>query len=271
MAALADDVRGYIGVGRESYAGPTAKLLTAVKADRRKPRDFGGVNLVARLADRVRTGDGPQRGRARDRSEYGDYSNTIGQSFVVRGFAATDHRLLGMTTRFLLKQQCNAGFFREDMDSSDYTCRGGRGEGLSKPSIDSTAYAVMALSVARRHGIGGLRDDIRSAVSWLRGRQNDNGSFDGVAGPSANSTGLVAVVLRNRFERAADRAVKWLSRRQVTAVNSQGTALSGDVGAVANNRQAFRAGAEDGIIDGTRGSWYLATAQSAPALDVPRR
>ncbi len=272
LAALADNVGSYIGAGRESYAGPTGKLLTAATADRRDPRDFGGVNLVARLADRIRTGDGPQRGRAVDRSQYGEYSNTIGQSFVVRGLAAADHRLLRATTRFLLKQQCPAGFFREDMDSSDFTCRSGRGEGLSAPSVDSTAYAVMALSVARRNGVAGLGDDIRDAVSWLRDRQNDNGSFNGVSGPSANSTGLVATVLPGRFERAANRALRWLSRRQVTARNSDGTALAGDVGAIANNGRAFRDGAQDGITDGTRGSWYLATAQSAAALDdLPRR
>src|SRR3954447_10014454 len=76
----------YVGAGSERFAGPTAKLTTAVLADGRNPRSFGGLDLVTRLQRRVvRTG--PQTGRAVDHSTFGDFSNTIGQAFTVRALS----------------------------------------------------------------------------------------------------------------------------------------------------------------------------------------
>ena len=262
----------YIGSGGDTYAGATGKLLSAVIAEGIDPDKFANGSLVPRLRKLVHLDADSQRGRVIDDSTFGDFSNTVGQTWDVRAFAGMHDPLLRVTTKFLLKQQCNAGYFRESEESSDHTCQTGRAEGKSDPSVDTTALAVMALKAARHAGIPKLGDDIRAAITWLRKQQNPNGSFTGNGAPNANSTGLAAWVLADAgVSNQAARAASWLRDRQVTPSNADGTELAGDVGAVAYNRKAFRDGKSDGITDGdVRSQWIVATAQAAVALDALR-
>jgi hypothetical protein len=269
LAAVERETDAYIGSGTESYAGATGKLLTAVLADERDPGDFGGVNLVSRVAGRVQQQAGPQQGRATDASQWGDYSNTLGQSWVVRGLAARHHRLTEVTTVFLLKQQCDAGFFREGMNSPDFTCEGGRASDASAPSVDATAYAVTALRAAQDAGVGGLGDDITDALTWLRAQQKPGGAFVGNGTVNANSTGIVASVLAaTKWKGSAGTAAAWLRKLQVTRKNSKGTALTGELGAIAYDKAAFVKGEAEGITGGSAIQWSLATAQAGAALDA---
>ncbi len=259
----------YVGTGDEAYAAQHGKLLTAVQLGGGNPRTYADGTLVSTLRSLVRT-EGRRAGRASDRSVYGNYTETIGQSFVVRAFALDRRkRLTGLTTDYLLRQQCKGGFFRESMTGS-LNCQGGRAKGVSAPSVDATALAVEALWTARRAGVKGLGDDIRDALRWLRKAQNRNGSFTGNDVPNANSTGLAASVLvHSDYPGAARRAARWLSRRQVTAANSAGTPLRGEVGAVAYSTPAYRDGESEGITVTSRDQWRRATAQAALGLNVP--
>ena len=263
----------YIGTGGDTYAGPAGKLLTAVVAQGIDPDTWGNGNLLPRLQKLVHTDAGSEKGRVIDDSSFGDFSNTIGQAWDVRAFAAVGDPLVKVTTRFLLKQQCDAGYFRESEESSDHTCQTGRSEGKSQPSVDTTAWSVMALKAARRAGVPKLGDDIRAALKWLRKHQNANGSFTGNGVPNANSTGLAAWVLADAGSTdQARRAARWIRKLQVTAANSDHTKLAHQLGAVAYNPKAFSDGKSDGIVDGdVRSQWILATAQSAVALDALRR
>lgn len=269
LDALETRVGDYVGTGGETYAAQLGKLLTAVQRNGIEPAQYAGGKLVGRLGTLV-IRKGRQAGRAVDASQFGNYTNTIGQSFVVEAFARDDHQLTGLTTSFLLKQQCNAGFFREGMDSADFTCQTGRATGVSDPSVDATAFAITALKAARRSGVDGLTGDIREGLRWLRDHQNDNGSFTGNGVPNANSTGLAATVLHHsRYDGAADRAAEWLRRRQVSGKDARTSAFGRSaVGAVAYNGATFKQGAADGITVETRDQWRRATAQAAAGLDA---
>jgi hypothetical protein len=272
--AVEQHADAYVGTGTESYAAQLGKLLTAVQQEGVRPSQYGSGNYLKRLQDRIRT-KGKQAGRAVDASDFGNFTKTIGQSYVVQAFALAGRgKYLRPTTAFLLKQQCKAGFFREDVVSKDFTCDTGRAKGQSAASVDATAIAVMGLEAARRAGVKGLGDDIRDARTWLVKRQRANGSFVGNGTPNSNTTGLAAWVLADSkakaHERAALKAARWIRALQVTAGNAGGTPLAGDRGAVAYDAAAFRAGRTDGIDTLTEDQWRRATAQAMVGLDALR-
>ena len=273
LDAIEAQDENYTG-GQYMYAGATGKLLTAVQEQGIDPSTYADGDLVAKLEGLVHTGSDSERGRAKDTFDSsdpwgGDYSNTLGQSFVVRALTAADSELADETVEFLLKQQCLEGFFRVYMESSDHTCESGRSTEQSGPSIDATATAVLALVEARAAGLPGLGDDIKDAAAWLVAQQRDNGSFadEGVA--NSNSTGLAAEALAELGRtKPAARAASWLASLRVTAKLARTTAFKrSDVGAVAFSKAALREGKQDGITRDVVYQWRRATAQAAVGLD----
>jgi hypothetical protein len=269
----------YVGTGPNRSAGGLGKLLTAVLRERIDPATYAGGTLVRQLERRVHTADDSNRGRAVDAfdptSTFGqDFSNTIGQSFVVRALSLAGSDLAGVTARYLLRQQCARGFFAGALGSADTVCATGGGSGTG-PSVDATALAVHALIVADRRDVVRHRRVHRALVAaeaWLVRKQRAGGAFsaDGVA--NANSTGLAAAALAALGrDRRADRAAEWLRARQVTRALAQDGALGGERGAVAFDRAAFRAAVDNGIGRGARDQVRRPTAQAAVGLDALRR
>jgi hypothetical protein len=270
LDALEPNIAAYTTFGDITFAGSVAKLLAAVESAGIDPASYGDGSLLTTLQGLVAT-TGPETGRAKNDGGDTDSSNTIGQSFAVRALTLADDELEVSTTAYLLRQQCRAGFFRESMgteDKGDFSCRLGRAEGTSAPSVDATAFAVMALREARAGGVAGLRDDIRDAIGWLKSRQNDNGSFTGNGEPNSNSTGLAAGVLAGPAPAAAAKAARWLDDLRVTKGLASDGALGGEAGAVAYDRKAFREARNDGIGVKDRDQWRRATAQAAIGLDA---
>lgn len=276
---LANHVEDYTGSGSERYAGALGKLLVAAKVARRDVRHFGGPNLRARVLHRVAgPRAGSQHGRLRDRSEFGDYSNTISQSFGVLGLSRTGGAPPS-TVDFLLDQRCNAGWFRLTEDS-DSGCRGSQ----DAPDVDATAYAVQALLAARAHGAALPKGTVRESSAWLVSAQRDSGGFGGgssTEGANSNSTGLAAQALTaTGRDAAAARAAAFVADLQLTRRSTEGTPASDEVGAIAYDRSAYRAALHDGIgrSDAARDQYRRATAQGifafAPkplsTLRVPR-
>jgi hypothetical protein len=268
LDAVEPQVEGYVGTGGEAYAAQHGKLLTALQLGERGLGEYAGGGLFATLRSLVQE-DGRRAGRASDRGQFGNNTETIGQSYVVEAFALAGRMPLAKsTTGYLLKQQCDKGYFRESMKGS-LTCEGGRSKGVGASSVDATAIAVEALRTARRAGVKGLRNDIRDAHRWLRNVQNRNGSFTGNDVQNSNSTGLAAAALaHSAYPGAARRAARWLTRLQVTEGNSAGTPLTDEVGAIAYTKSELRAGESDGITVTTRDQWRRATAQAAAGLDA---
>lgn len=277
VAALAADPEAYItgeafdDVG-STYAGATGKLAVAAQRSGEDPAAFGGIDLLDRLASLV-VADGSEEGRAKDVSAFGDYSNTVGQSFVVRAFAAGDDEDLATSTaEFLARQQCADGGFRTMYDA--VADDGFTNLGYVDPSVtcssevDSTVFAVDALTEASEAGVEGLGDDIDAAIENLLDEQAADGSFQGAGGASTNSTGLAARTLAQHGEDAAAlAAADWVRGVLVTPTLAVGP-LAGETGAIAKGPDAFAAARTGGVLAPQRHEWLRATAQAAVALTV---
>ncbi|MFN2318767.1 MAG: hypothetical protein ABR500_03695 [Dermatophilaceae bacterium] len=177
-AYLAGNVVGYTGFGDpdEVYAGPVAKLLNVAVVQGVNPRDFGGTDLVATLeALEV------ESGRFSDDSEFGDYSNTFGQSLALIGLKRAGVNPSAASIDFLGEQQCPGGGFQLYMDDAPCT-----DDANSDP--DATALAVQALIA-----VDGGSARINAGLDYLSSKQGTDGGVGGGApqtAPNANSTGL---------------------------------------------------------------------------------
>ncbi len=260
ISALATNASAYTGSGDTVYAGATGKLSSAAQASG-VGGPFGGVDLIAQAEALVAAS-----GRASDTfdpaDQYGaDYSNTIGQSWVVRALATADSELADKTTEYLLKQQCNDGAFRSAMQ--DASCTTGAG------TIDSTAFAIQALAVAKAEGQADLQDDIDDAVSWLLKQQAANGSFLNDDSANTNSTGLAAATLKSVGQTgAAGSAASWIVSHQVTDAVAEDTLLANELGAIAFDLDALNRGKTGGITDSTRDQWIRASAQATVGVNA---
>lgn len=256
--ALAADPKAYVtgeewGDAGSTYAGSTGKLAATVQLAGRSATSFGGDDLLARLRATIQA-DGADKGRASDISAWGDYSNSMGQSWVVRALALADDSLLADAATYLAAQQCANGSFRLELSAGDCT-----------PHWDATALALVALLDARADGVTGLDGAITGAVDALEGAQAGDGSLtdDGVA--NSNTTALAAIALSAAGrDDSALLAADWVRARLVTPSVATGP-LSGETGAIAFDQAAFDAGVSGGI-DPAREQWTAATAQAAAAL-----
>lgn len=252
------------------YAGPTAKLAAFVTATGANPKKFGPaaapVNLIAQLARR--TADAaPITGRLEDKSAYGDYANTIGQAFAASALTAAGHREAKASVNFLLKQQCDRGYFRLNF-TVDKTAnqRCVTGEAASAPDTDTTALVVLNLADSERPKV---RKAVKRATRWLVKHQAANGSLGGGVSTEAansNSTGLAGWALGTVGKCTEARsAARWLKRRQVTGATDP--FIAGAKGAIAYDSAALAAAQADGeLVVEAVDQWRRASAQAAPAL-----
>ena len=273
--AVASHVDSYTtGVDFDStdvYAGATAKALHLAEVAGQDPTAFGGVDLVSRL-EGLTADTGPSAGRIADRSEFGDYANTIGQAFAAAGLDGAGSTEAAAATAYLLDQQCAEGWFRllltSDPSAADQGCDGGLASGTSKADPDTTSLAVILLA--------GQADDpavasaLGEAETWLLAQQNDDGSFGGgtsTEAPNSNSTGLAgwALGLRGHTTEAA-RAAVWVRGLQAADSSPCTTGLTGEPGAIAYDAAAHETGRSEGITVASADQWRRATAQAVGVL-----
>ncbi|MBJ7528736.1 MAG: hypothetical protein JHD04_04310, partial [Nocardioides sp.] len=262
-------------------AGAVAKALVGLQAAGVDPATVEEIDLVGALE--AQTADtGATAGRIADVATKdgepdptGDFANTLGQAFAVRGLQAAGSDEADAATDFLLLQQCGAGFFRQDFapaTATDQACGSG-----ADASVDATAQAV--LSLLPQAGDAEVDAALADAAAWLAGFQNANGSFDSgtdaTAFPgNANSTGLAGWALGDLADLgvgaasagAAADAAAWLRARQVAGVGDCNRFDDADLGAVAYDDAALKGARTDGIVAADRGQFLRATAQAAPAL-----
>jgi hypothetical protein len=268
IRAMEPEVDNYTVAFGTTYAGAVGKLLTAVRDQRIAPADYGDGSLLTTLEGLLVT-SGTEEGRAKDSGAGADTSNAFGQSYVATALARSGSEWKNEAVRFLRRQQCDAGYFRELM-TPDGSCDGGTGP-ASRPSVEATATAAMALMDAAPRLAAGPRKRAKSAaadaVRWLVTRQVGSGTFKG--GRDTNATGLAATALgeAGKKKRAAE-AASWVADLQVTRKLVRTTRFRArDLGAIAYDRTAFADGRSSGIARADRYQWRRATAQAAPALD----
>lgn len=261
---LERDPAAYVAAGGE-FAGSYGKLVTAVETAGRDATAFGETDLLAGLEQRVVQTPGEELGRGVDEPE--DYSNTIGQSWVVRGLVAAESEWADEGVAFLLKQQCADGWFRGGLESADHTCAAGEGADQSVPSVDATAFALTAMLEAAQAGQPELDGQIEAAEQWLLEAQRSSGAFADEGKANTNTTGLAAgVLVRLGHEDEAAKAADWIARHQLSDDQVSGTPATEEVGAIAYDQPSLKAALGQGIAEEARDQWRRATAQAAVGL-----
>jgi hypothetical protein len=265
--ALRDHIASYVsgvdfGAPDDRYAGAIAKSMLVAELEQRDPTHFGGFDLDTSLRGLMQT-TGPQAGRFSDHSDFGDFSNGLGQALAVMGLARTSGGVPGASIAFLLAQQCPAGGFRLDYDAT----AGCGDDGQADP--DATSFAVDALLTQTANPVA--RGAIFRGVAWLEGRQDASGGVGGVgptAAVNANSTGLAGqAFLAAKHASSAAKAAAWVTARQLTSANAG--AASADVGAIGYDDGTLASAQSNGITNQTRGTWWRSTAQAVLGLGLP--
>lgn len=265
--ALAAEVGNYVGDGTtESYSGALGKAAVFARVAGDDPSSYGGVDLLDRLTDRVIT-TGPSAGRIQDASEFGDFANSIGQSFAVRALDDASSPISASATDFLLKQQCAEGFFRlgfaADKSAADQTC-----DGDPSAAGETDVTALVMINLSTHSADPEVASAMTKGAEWLASIAKADGSFGGgplTEGANANSTGLAAWALgRTCNVAAAEKAADWVRGLQVDA--GDGAPLADDVGAIAYDSAALETARAAGITDATRDQFRRATAQAMGAL-----
>jgi len=263
-AALEAGVGEYATPGKDVYAGSLAKLTAYATDTGADPADFGDVDVLAALEERT-ADEGASAGRISDVSQYGDYANTFGQAWAVRGLTQAGSDEAAAALDFLLLQQCADGYFRQDFsqpDAKDQSCDAADGEA----STDATALVVVLLHDLA-DGDADLTAALDAAVAWLVEQQADDGSYVGSSQLPTNSdsTGLAGWALHLVGEEdAAAAAAEWVLAHQVPA--DCGGELADAAGAIGYDDAALTAAAANGITVKTAYQWRLASAQALPAL-----
>lgn len=159
----------YYGAGAERYSGSLAKQIVMLKAT---GRSTGALVTDLRGLEAA-------NGRFSDKSEYGDYSNNLSQSWALIALKRSGVNPSANAIAFLKSQQCTDGGFK--LNPGDTGC-------ASDP--DATSFAVQALAA-----VGDSAAATRGA-DYLAGKQQASGGVGGGSTTSAvnsNSTGLAAV------------------------------------------------------------------------------
>ena len=260
VRTVSENVREYVSFDGDFFGGSVAKaLLTRRVAGMDASIESANLNLRRKLTSLVAPSGGVQ-------DSGGGYTNTIGQSFAVLGFARSGE-LPEPTVAFLLRQQCNRGYFRLGME--DDQCDRAAGEA----DVDATAYALQALAIARQEGVDLPAGAIHDTERWLVGAQRDNGAFSGAGptkGSNSNSTGLAAQALELVGRDAAvEKAASWVEDLQLTRANAADTPARRDLGAIAYDPARFELALQDGIDETTRDIWRRSTPQ-AMLVFVPK-
>ncbi|QYJ04455.1 hypothetical protein KUV85_01900 [Nocardioides panacisoli] len=255
--AVTADAEAYVTPDGAVYAGNAGKLVTLVTDTGGDPADVGGLDALATLEERT-----AEDGRTSDDSEYGDYANALGQAWAAKGLSNAGSAEADAATDFLLMQQCEAGFLRQDFsapDAEDQTCDGSEGQ----PSVDATALFVLLMHDVEDETVTAA---VESAVGYLVSEQAEDGSFagGGQIPANSNSTGFAGRALQLAGEDgAAEAAATWVREHQLADCDG---AVAEESGAIAYDDAAVSAAADKGLTDKTSYQWRLATAQALPAL-----
>lgn len=264
--AVAGEIEGYItgdafGDTGSTYAGPVAKSAYFAQTTGGDATSFGGVNLITRLETQV----DDTTGAANDTSTFGNYANTISQTFAAKTLATASSPEAEKATDWLLAHQCEGGGFALDIGQEEGSCPG---NDAADPDVTSFFLIVFGEDVA--NATPRVARAVGKAEAWLLSRQKTDGSFNGgasTASSNTNSTGLAGWALGELGDvDAATNAAIWLRRHQVQTVTGCTDQLATQVGAIAYDDAALAGGRTAGIPIDKQYQWRLGSAQALPAL-----
>lgn len=189
-----------------AYVGGTGKLGLAATLWGMDPTDLAGRDLVAQLQSLEQ-----DSGRFSDRSEFGDFSTVLSQSFAVLFLTAAEGvEPSAESEQFLVEAQCDDGGFPVDFAATAADCAA---------SPDATGLALQALlAVDARDDSAELSpehlDAARAALAWLEDTRDADGSWQAFDAPNVNATAYAAMG-QLAAGAAADPSIAWLAGLQL--------------------------------------------------------
>lgn len=241
----------------ELFAGSTAKLGLFQLADK-----LSATESVKQL-ECLQVTSGTEKGRLSDQSEFGNFSNTFGQSIGVILLAeAGEATALKNAANYLVGQQCSSGAYRSPLGNTTSTCLAGEVE------VDSTAIAAEALFTA---GTTKATKAAEKAVAWLESQAHEievesqkqlywESAACGSSEPSVNSTAVSSMAYAIAGEPGVGKAQRWIKSQQSSEGWLNGCA---DANAEVLNSNRVRASTQ-GVL-GLLGVNYLDLATGAYA------
>ncbi|MGC5266748.1 prenyltransferase/squalene oxidase repeat-containing protein [Streptomyces cyaneofuscatus] len=199
-------VHDWTNVGSaHAMGGSMGKAALLAQAVERDPRDFGGKDLIAGLADAVCTAKSaaPDRSCA-DKGAYTYAMSVFGQSLgVIAQVRAGETKAAEAPIGYLAGLQHTSS---------------GAWPSLVPPTgdadVDSTAMAAMALDLVPGDAHAAAVD---KALAWIASKQLKDGGFPGAAGNSVNSAALAVQGLSldaERYGKQIAKARKFLASQQ---------------------------------------------------------
>ncbi len=258
-AAVRANIATYVG-GAFSPAGARAKTLSFLLS--RNQTGTAIDDLEGDLEDDIAT-SAPITGRLVDAAP--NNTSPLTQAFAANALDKAGSTLADDALSFLLKQQCLAGFFRDSFSPEadvNQTCDLAAG---ATGSVDTTALAVLLLQNQKSEPT--VAASLTKAVDWLATQQHADGSFDGFAGPNANTTGLAgwAFGVSGRAAAAA-KAASWLRARQLANAGTCTKFAARDNGGIAVDDLGVTNASPGPLSDIDNDPVTRATAQALPAL-----
>jgi hypothetical protein len=160
--------------------GVLGKIVMAVEGAGRNARNFGGRNLVRRIANLERPS-----GRLGRRTE------VFSQGLLILGLRAAGRRVPWKVSRWLADAQCDDGgwaFDKPPGDNDDETCKDTTDENdFVTSDSNTTAVAIMALEAASKINTGAAFNFLKT----LRDADKGWGYTPEFSSTDANSTALV--------------------------------------------------------------------------------
>jgi hypothetical protein len=217
-AALAY-LRRQVIAGNVAGVGLKAKVVMAVSAAGRDPRDFGGTNLVASIRGQI------------DADGHIDDAAVFDQSLGLLALEAAGARPSKRVTGWLLDAQCPDGGWAYDAPyapaTDDEHCDDGTPTDFFTSDSNTTSYAVQGLASAGR---GTFTDDPFAFFDSVRDPDHMGWAYSaGFIATDANSTGLVLQAYAAASETIPSGGLKALRRLQHPTCGAWAYTWSGNV------------------------------------------
>lgn len=243
-AYVLENASSYVSFGEDRYAGPLGKLMVFAQARGLNTTNVDGLNLEEEVRARLQPS-----GRFTDKSEFGDFSNGVGQAFDMIALSKTTEKVPANAVTWLLAQQCPNGGFRTDYSDDLPSCTSD-----DDADLDGTSFALLALAVSTLNEAQQAKVD--AGLEYLL----DNQGEDNLIG-NANSSGVAASALRTHG---------LIPDANTIAAAVEGLQLtSGQVGAIALNPADAQAKQANGIPEDQLPTYWRSTAQAVMALGLP--
>ncbi|MEW1612974.1 prenyltransferase/squalene oxidase repeat-containing protein [Streptomyces sp. NPDC088744] len=189
---------------RYAMGGSMGKAALLAQVVDRDPRDFGGKDLIAGLADAVCAGRSAEPDVSCDAEGAYTYAQSVfGQALgIMAQVRAGEARAAERPIAYLAGLQHPSGAWPSLIPTT------------GDSDVDSTAMAAMALDLTPGEAHAGAVD---KALTWIASRQLPDGGFPGASGNSVNSAALAVQGLSldaGKYGEQIGKAVKFLASQQ---------------------------------------------------------